>query len=173
MRVFNDQGHYKVRFSPRAQAIALAGFLGMCLAVAIAGSGMVLGDVHIWYCSLTAPPFSPSDRVFGPVALVLYVAVAVAGWLVGRRPDVRWRHHKALMFWGWQLALTAIWTPLFFGLHLILLALAVAIILFGAIAATMIRFRSLSRAAAMLMLPSLCWVGFASYLNAGFWWLNH
>jgi tryptophan-rich sensory protein len=172
-RVFNDQGHYKVRFSRRTQTLALAAFLALCLAVGIAGGGLTLGDVRIWYFSLTPPPLRPPAWIFAPVSLGMYVLIAVAGWLVWRQPDVRWQHHRALTSWGWQLGLTAIWAPLFFGLHLILPALAVIITLFLAVALTAAKFRPLNGSAALLMLPYLVWIGFAGYLNAGFWWLNH
>jgi tryptophan-rich sensory protein len=141
--------------------------------VGAAGSVVALGDMHIWYCSLTAPPLSPPDWVFAPVSVALYVTGGVAAWLVWRRPDVRWRHHRALVNWAWQLALTALWAPLFFGLHLVLPALAVIAMLLLAIGLTVAKFRPLSAPAALLMLPYFAWVGFACYLNAGFWWLNH
>ncbi len=162
-----------MRFSRRTQIIALAGFIGLCLAVGVAGGGLTFGDFHLWYLSLTAPPLRPPAWIFAPVSIAMYLMLAVAGWLVWRQPDVRWQHHRALISWGWQLGLTAIWAPLFFGLHLILPALAVIVSLFLALILTVTKFRRLNGSAALLMLPYLVWVGFAGYLNAGFWWLNH
>jgi len=78
-----------------------------------------------------------------------------------------------LAWWGGQLAVNALWTPVFFGLRLLGPALGVMAVLFGAVAATALSFWRLDRAAGFLLLPYLAWVGFASYLNAGFWWLNH
>ena len=68
--------------------------------------------------------------------------------------------------------LNAAWAPLFFGLHLILPALGVILALLVLVALTVAKFLRVDRAAALLMLPYLAWVGFAGYLNAGFWWLN-
>lgn len=154
------------------QIIALAGFLALCLSVCVANSGMMLRDVHLWYVSLTAPPLCPPDWIFAPVSLCLGLLIAFAAWLIWRQPDVRWAHHRALTAWGWQLAISTLWTPLFFGLHLVLPALAVSVALFAGVFLTVIKFRPLNRTAAVLMLPSLVWIGFSVYLNAGFWWLD-
>jgi len=40
------------------------------------------------------------------------------------------------------------------------------------IGVTAIRFAAVSRGAALLLLPYLAWVAFATVLNGGFWWLN-
>jgi benzodiazapine receptor len=47
------------------------------------------------------------------------------------------------------------------------------LVLFAAVALTCAKFWRLDRIAGLLLAPYLLWVGFASYLNAGFWFLNH
>jgi benzodiazapine receptor len=53
-----------------------------------------------------------------------------------------------------------------FGLQSRRGALAVIVLLWGAIAATVAHYRRHSRAAALLLLPYFAWVSFAAYLNA-------
>lgn len=171
--VFNNQGHFQARYSRRTEITVLAGFVVVCLAVGVSGSFATAMNIHHWYLSLTPPPLNPPNWLFGPVWTVLYVMMGTAAWLVWRLPDVQSRDHGALTAWGWQLAINALWAPVFFGLHLILLGLAVVLGMFAAISITILRFRPLSGKAALLMLPYLAWTGFAAYLNAGFWWLNH
>jgi tryptophan-rich sensory protein len=77
-----------------------------------------------------------------------------------------------MTLWGVQLAINSSWTPVFFGLHQLGAGLAVMLAMFAAIVLTIIRFWPLSRLAGGLLLPYLAWVSFATYLNAGFWWLN-
>lgn len=48
----------------------------------------------------------------------------------------------------------------------------VILALVAAIVATVVAFDRIDRRAAALMLPSLAWVAFATYLDAGFWYLN-
>ena len=169
-RVFKEEA-YEGGFSRRAYWLVLIGFVGLCLAVGISGGGVMAVSVRAWYLSLNPPPATPPNAVFAPVWMVLYVLIAIAAWLVWRHPEGERR--GALTLWGWQLLLNAVWAPLFFGLHLMLPALGVIGALLVAVALTVRRFLAVDRAAALIMLPYLAWVGFAGYLNAGFWWLNH
>jgi len=100
--------------------------------------------------------------------------MGVAAWLVWRRIDIgAERKRAALRTWGWQLLANSLWSPAFFGLHSLGLSLVVIALLFAAVALTMRRFLPLQPVAAAMMLPYALWVGYAAYLNAGFWWLNH
>ncbi len=160
------------RHSRRTEIIMLAGFVGLCLAIGFSGSGMTVANLRRWYLMLTPPPGTPPNWLFAPVWTLLYVMMGVAAWLVWRQPVGHPRYQQALSAWGCQLVLNALWTPLFFGLHLLLAALVVILAMLGCIGLTMARFWPVSRPAALLLLPYLLWAGYASYLNAGFWWLN-
>ena len=46
------------------------------------------------------------------------------------------------------------------------------LVLIAAILCNIFLFGRISRKSAMLLLPYLCWVGFAVYLNYGYWVLN-
>jgi benzodiazapine receptor len=153
---------------PRAAALALVGFVGLCLLVGAADAAVLRNSAAGWYRSLTLPPGTPPDWVVAPVLAVLYVAMGTAAWLI-------WRHigaGAALRLWGWQIAANALWTPAFFGLHQIALALAVNAVLLVLLALTARAFIRLLPAAGLLMLPCLAWTAYAVYLNAGLWWLN-
>jgi benzodiazapine receptor len=148
--------------------LALGGFVALCLLVAVADGLLTFPNLVIWYSRLAKPPLTPPSAVFGPVWMVLYVMMAVAAWLVWRRP---W-HQPALSLWGWQLAFNAAWAPVFFAGHLPLPALLIILALDVLIALTIGKFSHRDRRAAWLMAPYLGWSLFATYLNAGFWWLN-
>jgi benzodiazapine receptor len=148
--------------------LALVGFVGLCLLVGAAEAALSSRAVQGWYLSLTQPPGTPPAWVFGPIWTVLYIMIGVAGWMV-------WRHAsgvRPLRLWGWQLAANAAWTPAFFGLHSPVLALAVSVVLLGLIVLTIRAFWRLCRPAGWLMLPYLAWSCYATYLSAGFWWMN-
>ncbi len=147
---------------------ALVGFVGLTLLVGAVDGALTAPAIRTWYLSLTRPPGTPPNWLFGPVWTVLYVMIAVAAWMVWRHPD----HRRALLLWGWQLLLNALWTPIFFSLHLIGPALieVLVLLLLGCITAA--AFLRISRVASLLMVPYLLWTCYATYLNAGFWWLN-
>lgn len=148
--------------------LALVGFVGLCLLVGAAGGSIVAGLPRAWYLSLDRPPGTPPNWVFGSVWTALYAVIGVAGWQAWRRALTP----RPLRLWGWQLAVNACWTPAFFALHSPPLALAVSLVLLVLIALTMRAFFRLRRLAAWLLAPYLAWTSYATYLTAGFWWLN-
>ncbi len=154
--------------SPHAVALALVGFVGLCLLVGLAGAAFVRDGAWAWYLSLKPPPGTPPAWLFAPAWTALYVAVGTAAWMVWRKVGAG----AALRLWGWQIAANAFWTPAFFGLHQIALALGVNLVLLVLVALTTRAFARLLPASGWLMLPCLGWTAYAVYLNAGLWWLN-
>jgi benzodiazapine receptor len=155
--------------SPR-DILALAGFLAMCFAVAAMGSLATASSVSTWYVTLAKPVWTPPAWVFAPVWTTLYAAMAVAAWLVWRRPDAL--RGSALVLFLVQLTLNGAWSWFFFGFRQIGLALLDIGALFVALAATTLVFRRVTSVAAWLMLPYLLWVTYAASLNAAIWRLN-
>lgn len=157
---------------PRRTAVELAALLAFLAASALVawlGSQATISNVTGWYAAADKAPWSPPNWVFGPVWTALYTAMAVAAWLVwrSRSPGSR----AALVVYGVQLVLNLAWTPVFFGLYpvwgsaALWLALGIIIALVLAVAATVLLFGPIRRAAGLLMLPYLSWVIFAASLN--------
>ena len=124
-----------------------------------------------WYAGLSKPALTPPDWVFPVAWTVLYLMIAVAGWMYwqGRRyPSGR----RVVALWGAQLVLNAAWSWLFFGLHLTGVALAEILLLWLTILLLMIDGYRTRPLASWLLAPYLIWVGFAAWLNLGIWRLN-
>lgn len=153
----------------RTRAIlGLVVFLVMCFSVAAIGAAFPPGD---WYAALAKPSFNPPGWVFGPVWTLLYVLMAVAAWRVWCEGS--WHEHRiALSLFVLQLGLNGLWSPLFFGLKRMDLALINLLLLWVVLLATIVRFRRTSRLAAGLLLPYLAWVSFAGVLNYSLLSLN-
>lgn len=142
----------------------------VCLWVGVTGSFVNGGSE--WYDQLVKPVFTPPGWIFGPVWTILYILMGISVFLIW---DKGLRHPKvkpAIAIFLVQLALNAIWTPLFFGMHLILLAFIDIILLLIAIIATIWIFKKISTAASLLLLPYLGWVTFAAVLNFSIYYLN-
>jgi tryptophan-rich sensory protein len=135
------------------------------------GSIFTSASVGTWYKTLKKSPLNPPSWVFGPVWTTLFLLMGIALYLVWRKDDAGGR---TLAFWifGIQLALNVLWSLLFFGLHRPDLALMEIAVLWLAILANIIIFYSISKPAALLLLPYLLWVSFAAYLNYDLWRLN-
>ncbi len=123
-----------------------------------------------WYWDLTQPALTPPSWIFTPVWLILYLMIAVAGWLTWRK--VASLKHPAVICWGAQLVLNALWSWFFFGLENPELALIDILCLFLLILAFIKYALPVARAAALLFVPYALWVGFAAYLNLGIVVLN-
>ena len=134
--------------------------------------------MNIWYDSLQRPPLTPPDAVFGPVWTLLYLMIALSWTLyvastlrAHRRTDAPLPIGVYALMAGHALFNIA-WTPLFFGLRSPGLALLDILLLDASLVILIICFWHRMRLAALLLLPYLAWVLFATYLNIGFWWLN-
>jgi benzodiazapine receptor len=128
-------------------------------------------SVADWYPTLAKPSWTPPAWLFGPVWTVLYVMMAVAGWLVWKRYGLTGAREALLLFFV-QLALNAAWSWLFFGFRMPGVAFAEIVMLWGAIVATTLLFWKACAPAAVLFLPYLLWVTFAAVLNYSIWRLN-
>ncbi|MEU8814764.1 TspO/MBR family protein [Actinoplanes sp. NPDC048796] len=155
--------------SPRAthRWIALLVF-GFAVFVAAAIGGLGVAGTSTEYNSLQQPAWAPPSWLFGPVWTVLYVMIALAGWLVWQRAGFT----RPLWLYTAQLVLNAIWTPLFFGAGQYGLAFADIAVLWLLIGATVVTFWKVHRGAALLLLPYWAWVTYASALNLAIWQLN-
>lgn len=155
------------RTSRTYRGLVLLGFIIAAFAAAVPAG---LWPPAEWYQSLVKPSWNPPAWVFGPVWSTLYVLMGVAAWRVWRGTHAE--RVAALQLWWIQLALNALWSPLFFGLKRLDLALLEIAILFAAIVATMVRFGRIDRLAGALLAPYAAWVAFASFLNYTLWGLN-
>lgn len=128
------------------------------------GRSVPAGKDNVWYAALTKPALNPPDWVFPVAWATLYVLLGLAIAVVLNARGARLRRPAAAMFAVELVALTA-WQPLFFGAHRIVAAfwLVVFILIWGI--ATTVVFSRVRRSAAWLVVPFLCWVGFAAVLN--------
>ena len=151
------------------------GFLIFLLAVVAAAGigGLFTGPgVRDWYPALTKPWWTPPAWVFGPVWTLLYLGIAVAGFLAWRRRGFAGASWTMLLF-GVQLVFNAGWSWLFFGLRQPGWGFAEIVVLWGLILATTVALFRTSRAAGWLFVPYLMWVTFAATLNFAIWRLNN
>lgn len=144
-----------------------------CVAIGYLSGLVTREGVETWYPTLQKPAFNPPNSLFAPVWTILYIMMGAAAGLVWSRIDSQKETvKKGLTFFWIQLALNALWSYLFFGLHNPLLALLEIIVLWLMIYETFAQFNKVNKIAAYLFIPYLLWVTFATILNASIWWLN-
>ncbi len=146
-------------------------FIVLCLAIQIIGGYWTKGTVSTWYPTLVKPSWNPPDWVFGPVWSCLYLMIAVSGWLIYKAKSSP-KRDLALIFYAIQLGLNFIWTFLFFSLRSPILGLIDISLLCLCIGLTIIYSWKVRPLAALLLVPYLIWVMYATTLNAGIVFLN-
>ena len=124
-----------------------------------------------YYAQLIRPSWAPPAAVFGPVWTVLYVMIAVAGWLAWSARGTGSVRLPVTLFVA-QLVANALWTWLFFAWRLGLWSFVEIVVLWLLIVATVVVFWQLRPLAGILLVPYLAWVTFAAALNFTLWRLN-
>jgi tryptophan-rich sensory protein len=150
---------------------ALVLSIALVAVVAIVGGLSTETGPGSWYSTIDKPAWNPPGAVFGPVWTVLYIAMAIAAWLVWRerhRSDVR----VPLGLYLAQLLANAAWTAIFFAAERPGWALVDIAILVALVVATIVAFRAVSHVAAWLLVPYLAWVCFATSITAAVVALN-
>lgn len=143
-----------------ANYTSLAVFIGLVVAAALLGGQWGAND---WYRSLNKPWFTPPDWLFPIAWTILYLMIAVAGWLAWKAGGSS--VNQAIIFWGAQLALNAIWSYVFFGRQEMAPALVVIAGMVLLILGFIVTAWPLDERASYLFMPYLVWVSFAAFLN--------
>lgn len=153
--------------------LKIAYFVIICLAVGYLSSLVTQSSIATWYPTLEKPVFNPHNWVFAPVWTLLFIMMGVsAGLIWGKITEQKELVKKGLLFFIVQLALNALWSYLFFGLCNVLLASIEIVILLLVIYETYLVFKKIDKKAAMLLIPYMAWVSFATILTVSILVLN-
>ena len=157
-------------------SVRSVGLLLLCIALPLLagaiGSLFTMSSIPTWYATLNKPAFTPPNWVFGPVWTTLYVMMGISLYLIvsgglGVAP-VR----QGVFLFAVQLVLNTLWSVIFFGMRSPFLGLVTILALIALVTATIFAFYRVSRPAAWLLVPYLCWGCFATALNAMVWVLK-
>jgi len=146
--------------------------LVITLAIGFVASLFTRPQIAGWYSTLNKPTFNPPPWLFAPVWTALYIMIAIAAYLVWQQRDSSKTYKITASIYIVQLAFNFSWSMVFFGLHGILPALFVILLLWVSIILNIRWFKKYSRTAAWLLVPYLLWVSFASILNLSIYLLN-
>lgn len=145
----------------------LALFLAVNFAAASSGAIFKPGA---WYETLAKPGWTPPNWAFPIVWTILFLANAVAGYLVWMAAGEA--ALLAMVVYGVSLVINAAWSALFFGAKRMDYALVDVVALWLSIAAIMVLFWPFSPLASLLQAPYLLWVTIAAALNLRVMQLN-
>jgi len=152
--------------------IKLVVCLALTFSAALIGSIFTSTAVTDWYATLNKPLFTPPDWLFGPVWTILYLLMALSAFIVWQKGFDKSAVRIALILYLFQLILNALWSVIFFGLKMPMIAFIEILLLWIAIGLTILAFARISITAFLLLLPYILWVSFAAVLNFSIWLLN-
>lgn len=146
-------------------------YLGLLVFGLLVAGAAYIGSTYLpgpFYAALEKPAWTPPDDVFAPVWTILYVMIALAGWIVWRAQGF------GPLFWLWllQLGLNTAWSYFMFGEKQITSALIDIGVLWTVVIAFIVLAWPVRRSAALLFVPYLLWLSFAAALNFEIWRLN-
>ena len=137
----------------------------LCLGLGLlSGRAAGSGADNPWFALLDKPALYPPPLAFPIVWTALYVLMGFALALIAAARGARGRR-VAIAAFVVQLALNLSWSPVFFLEHRLTLALGIIVALIVAVAITIVLVWRVRRMAAVLLLPYLAWICFASFLN--------
>jgi tryptophan-rich sensory protein len=143
----------------------LASSLVVVSVVSALGGAVTATSIEEWYPTLLKPDATPADAVFPAVWSILFAMMGIAAFLVLRASGGFEAGRTALVAYGAQLALNILWSAIFFGLRMPLVAAFEIIVLLAAICMTIALFWRWSRTGALLLVPYALWVAFATWLT--------
>ena len=152
----------------------IEGLMALALAVAAAAAAAtgVAFQPGEWYRALNKPSWTPPNWVFPVAWTLLYAIMVYAAWRVatalgaGALPaEATTAGAAGLCLWAAQIALNALWTPLFFGARRARAALVCIGALWLAVLGTTAAFWTADPVAGALLVPYLAWASYAGALN--------
>ncbi len=127
-------------------------------------SALLTGSFSALFEKYKEPPLLPPAWLFPVVWTILYAVMGYSAYLVSIS-DKRDARKKALAIYWTQLGVNFLWSIVFFRFEALWAAFGVILLLLALIIAMLTAFRKVNLTAAVLNIPYLLWVIFASYLN--------
>jgi len=128
-------------------------------------------SITTWYVTLVKPSFNPPNYLFGPVWTTLYILMGISLFLVlNKAKDLE--KSKIIFVFSIQLILNFLWSFLFFKFQQLGLALAEILLMWCSILFMIIIFYKTNKLAALINIPYLFWVSFATILTYSIYTLN-
>lgn len=125
---------------------------------------------NVWYNSLNNSMLAPDGWVFSVVWMILYFLLGLSLFFVMQKHNNT--KTSAYILFVVHMVLNALWSFVFFGLHLPEIALLILTALIITAIFMALAFLKISKSAFWLTIPYIIWLAFAFYLNGVIVYLN-
>lgn len=135
-------------------------------APAIGGlSALITGNFSDFFLKYEKPPLQPPNIVFPIVWTVLYLLMGYSAYLISKSDKTEKEKGMALKIYWAQLFVNFLWSIVFFRFELLWGGVVVIALLLALLVAMLIVFSKICPKCALLNIPYLLWVIFATYLT--------
>jgi benzodiazapine receptor len=142
------------------------------IAILVAAIGGAVTEIGPWYEALRKPSFQPPDWLFGPAWTVIFTLTAISAATAWQSMQTIRGRTLIVTLFLFNVTLNVLWSVLFFAVKRPDHAMVEVIFLWASIAALIVVLWPRSQRAALLLVPYLAWVTFASLLNLAILQLN-
>lgn len=145
--------------------------IAICLLMGYLAGISVKADNFSWYNSLNRSPLNPPNIMFPIAWSILYIlmgisiAIIINKYIDEQDLEIKKKIKNYIFLFIIQFILNMFWTYIFFGLKSPLFGFIEIIILDILIIITIIKFKTISKAASYILIPYILWCLFASYLT--------
>jgi benzodiazapine receptor len=170
--VFLDKLRKKIENLKNSKTALLSFFLILSFIIEFSGSFFTNLSLRDWYQGLIKPSYNPPNWVFGPVWTILYIAIAISGYLIAISKKNA-KKNLAFLVYGLQYFFNLSWSFMFFGLKSPFLGLINILILIALITLNIRLFWKINKTSGCLLIPYLVWTSYAAVLNGAIYVLNY
>jgi len=161
-----------MKHTKRKIQTVIDGFYLFLWIVIFQGVGFFMGKItqinlNPWYSSLSKSVLTPTDVTFAIIWPILYVFLAILGFKIFIKENLFSR--KIKLIYGVQLLLNWLWTPIFFGLHWVGMALCILSVMLILTGMLTVELHHRKKKLTLLIAPYFIWIIFATYLNGTIW----
>lgn len=122
------------------------------------------GYSNAWFVALRKPGFMPPGWLFGVAWTILYVMLGLSLAMLLHAKGAQ-KRERAIILFALGLILNFAWSPLFFGMHKVTVALSVIAAMMVCTIGLIFALWKIRIVAALLLYPYLGWLMFATALN--------
>lgn len=128
-------------------------------------SALITGNFSNFFLKYEKPPLQPQNWAFPVVWTILYLLMGYSAYLISQSDGTEKQKNMAFKIYWAQLFVNFLWSIVFFRFELLWGAVVVVLLLLALIVAMVTAFSKICPKCALLNIPYLLWVIFATYLT--------
>ncbi|ASS49220.1 MAG: hypothetical protein A3D31_04170 [Candidatus Fluviicola riflensis] len=141
----------------------------LCEVTGVASAIISNSGIRLWLERYDQSSWIPNEYLLSNVWMVLYMLMGIALWLIWKNHSSRKKRNSAIRLFVIQLILNFWSSLLLLSFHSPILMVINILVLLTLLILIANRFSEFSKTAALLLMPYIAWIGFASVLNLQIW----